>query len=134
LDNAIKEVEVNTLLCVFYVPFILKETSDIMDYIRLATVKDFDNKNIISFSIAGKKIGLIKRQDGSIYAIEVGCKHQGADLTKGEVSGTIATCYRHQWKYDLESGKCLNHDSPDLRKHDVRIDGEDIYVSFQPLL
>jgi len=104
-----------------------------MDFIRVSTVVEFDNMSIKTFSIGGKKIGVIKRENGSFYAIEVGCKHQGADLTKGEISGSIAICHRHQWKYDLESGKCLNHDSPDLKKHAVRVEGGDILISFQPI-
>ena len=104
-----------------------------MDYVRVAKIKDFKNKHIKSFSILGKKIGIIQRKDKSFYGIEVGCKHQGADLTVGRIEGTIATCHRHQWEYDLETGKCLNHQSPDLRKYDVRVKGEDIFISFLPM-
>lgn len=104
-----------------------------MNYVRLATINDFNGINIKSFKLVGKKVGIIKRKDGSFYAIEVGCKHQGADLTTGDISGTIATCPLHQWQYDLETGKCLNHDSPELRRYAVRVDGEDIYVSLHPI-
>jgi len=99
-----------------------------MDYIRLAKLSDFKDKYIKSFTILGKKIGIIRRTDNSLYAIEVSCKHQGADLTRGPIDGTVATCYRHQWKYDLETGQCLNHESPDLKKYQVQIRGEDVYV------
>jgi len=103
-----------------------------MDFVKIATVKDFTHKSIISFSILGKRVGLLKRDDGSFHAIEVGCKHQGADLTKGEIIGMTATCPRHQWQYDLETGKCLTNSSPDLRKYAVRREGENILVSLLP--
>jgi len=104
-----------------------------MDYIRIANVNDFKDKHIKSFSFMGKKIGVIKREDNSFYGIEISCKHQGADLTAGKINGMIATCHRHQWEYDLETGKCLNHDSPDLRKYDSRVEGDDILISFIPI-
>jgi len=69
-----------------------------MDYIRIAKINDFKNKHIKSFSLFGKKIGVIKPKDNSFYAIEISCKHQGADLTAGKIEGTVATCHRHQWK------------------------------------
>lgn len=104
-----------------------------MDYIKIAKINEFENDNIRSFSVMGKKVGIIKRTDGSFYAIEIGCKHQGADLSVGEISGTIATCYRHGWKYDLESGKCLTNVSPDLKKYQLRIENEEILISITPI-
>ncbi len=103
------------------------------DYIKIAKVSDFNNKSIQSYSILGKKVGVIKRKDGSFYAIEVSCKHQGADLTAGTIVGNIATCHRHQWKYDLETGECLNHESPPLRRYDLKIEENSIKVSLTPV-
>lgn len=104
-----------------------------MDYIRLAATTDFIAECMKSFSVMGRKIAVIRREDGSFYAIEASCKHQGADLTTGEIRNNVATCPRHQWMYDLESGECLNHDSLPLRKYDLRLDGENILVSLLPL-
>lgn len=104
-----------------------------MNFIKLATIEDFAEQRIKSFSVLGKKIGIVKQTDGQFYAIEVGCKHQGADITQGKIDGYVATCPRHGWQYDLETGECLNHDSPRLRKHALAIEGDDIKVSLSPL-
>ena len=98
-------------------------------YVTVADTKDFEGKSIRSYSVFGRKIGIIKRKDGSFYAIDVACKHQGADLTAGKIVGSIATCHRHQWKYDLETGQCLNHDSPPLKKYPLRIAGSSIQIN-----
>ena len=103
-----------------------------MTFVKLATLADFADQRIKSFSVLGKKIGIVKRDNGEFYAIEVGCKHQGADITKGKIDGTIVTCPRHGWQYDLESGECLNHDSPRLRRHALIVEGNDIKVSATP--
>jgi len=103
-----------------------------MDFIKIATIDDFNDRRIKSFSILGKKIGIVKREDGRFYATEVGCKHQGTDITQGKIENNIATCPRHEWNYNLESGECLNHDSPRLRQFEVKIEGHDIKISLTP--
>lgn len=52
----------------------------------------------------------IRRQDLNFYGADVNCKHLGAELTAGPLEGLIVTCPEHQWKYDSETDKCLNHD------------------------
>lgn len=102
-------------------------------YIAIAKVNDFENNSIRSYSLFGKKIGIIRREDGSFFATEIACKHQGADLTGGTIVNYIATCPRHQWQYDLETGRCLNHDSPPLRKYGLIVDDDTIKVSSSPI-
>lgn len=104
-----------------------------MEFVKVAVVDDFKRKRVKSLSLLGKKVGIIKRNDGSFYAIETGCKHQGADLIKGKIELGVATCPCHDWQYDLETGECLNHDSPKLRKYAVRIEGNDIKISLTPI-
>ncbi len=104
-----------------------------MQFIKVGKVTDYDIIKIKSYSMLGRKVGVIKRPDGSFYAIEVGCKHQGADLTNGTVKDGIATCPRHGWQYDLETGECLNEISSNLRKHELKIEDGNILVSLHPV-
>lgn len=103
------------------------------DYYKIADTKDFIDKKIRSYSLFGKKIGIVKDKDNTFFAIEIACKHQGADLTKGAIVNYVATCYRHKWKYDLLTGECLNHDSPPLRRYPLVIEGDDIKISPFPV-
>lgn len=104
-----------------------------MEYVRVGSVDDLKGKTMKSYRIFGRIIAVLKKEDGCFEAVEATCKHQGADLTTGEMSGWTVTCPRHGWKYDLETGHCLNHDSLPLKRYDVRIEGDDIHVSFQPI-
>ncbi len=104
-----------------------------MDFIKIAKINDFENKHIKSYSIMGKKIGVVREDNGEFFAIEVGCKHQRADLTDGLIEGMVVTCPRHQWKYDLSTGKCLNHESVDLRRHALKIEDGNIYICLSPI-
>ncbi len=104
-----------------------------LDYIKAASIKDFKNKRIKSITILGKKVGIIKGPDSEFYAIEVGCKHQGADITKGNISGDIATCPRHGWQFNLLTGECLNHDASKLKKYGLKIEDDVIFITSKPL-
>jgi nitrite reductase/ring-hydroxylating ferredoxin subunit len=104
-----------------------------MDYIKAGNVNEFKNRKIKSISILGKKVGIIKDENSEFYAIEVGCKHQGADITSGHISGNVATCPRHGWQYDLKTGECLNRDAAKLRRHGIKIEDDVIMVTTKPL-
>ncbi len=81
-------------------------------------------------SILAKKVGVFRRRDGHVYAIELTCKHQGADLSKGDISAGVVTCPRHGWRYNLETGECVNKkNSLPLRHHKVLVEEGMVYVS-----
>jgi nitrite reductase/ring-hydroxylating ferredoxin subunit len=104
-----------------------------VDYIKAANVNEFENKRIKSVSILGRKVGIIKGHDSEFYAIEVGCRHQGADITNGKISGDVATCPRHGWRFNLVTGECLNHNASKLKKYGLKVEGEVIMVTSKPL-
>jgi len=101
--------------------------------VKIARTADFILTKIKSYTLLGKKVAILRLDNGTYMAIEASCKHQGADLTTGELRGTVVTCPRHQWMYDLISGQCLNHDSLPLRKYGLQVEGENILVSLRPL-
>lgn len=82
-------------------------------------------------SLLGKKVGVFLQGD-EIRALEMSCKHQGADLSKGRVDNGQVTCPRHGWRYDLETGQCLDpSDGAPLRFHEVKVEGEQVWVSLR---
>lgn len=105
-----------------------------MDFVKLAKVSDFGTLRIKSFQLLGKFVAIVKERDGSFYATEIACKHNNADLTTGRFDGDIVTCSRHGWKYDIRTGECLNQNSSPLRRHALKIEGNDIFVSMTPVL
>jgi len=104
-----------------------------MEFIRIAKVGDFEGIRFKRFSILARKIAIFREPDGSFYGIEISCKHQNWDLTTGRIEGDLATCPRHHWVYNIRTGECLTHDSLRLRKYAVRVDGEDVLISLEPL-
>lgn len=104
-----------------------------MQFIKLAKTGDFSETRIKSFQILGKFIAIVREPDGSFYATEIACKHQNADLTTGRFEGDLVTCARHGWKYNIRTGECLNQNAAPLRRHALKVEGEDLLVSIAPV-
>jgi len=101
-------------------------------FAKVGRLADLDGAPFLAATLLGKRVAAF-RTGGALVALEMSCKHQGADLTAGAFDGTIVTCPRHGWRYDLATGACLSPpNGPPLRRHAVRVEGEHILVSLRP--
>ncbi len=104
-----------------------------MNPIRLTRVEDFGEKNPRSFRILGRHVGVFRETDGSFRAMEIGCRHQNADLTQGVIKDNIVTCTWHGWQYDLRTGECLRGSGSRLRHYACKVEDGHIWISAGPL-
>lgn len=105
-----------------------------MEFIRVGYLRDMDRVRMKSFRMLGRVVAVIREPDGSLWATEIACKHQNADLvTEGRWDGDIVTCSRHGWKYDLRTGQCLNQNSAILRRHHLKVVAGELHVSIHPI-
>jgi len=101
--------------------------------VRLAKVNDFAPGSQRSFKLLARPVGIFRERDGSFRAMEVGCKHQNADLLEGQIRDGVVTCPWHGWRYDLRTGECVWGSTMCLRPYVLEVRGEDIYVSLRPV-
>lgn len=67
--------------------------------------------------------------DGTFFAIDDACPHQGASLSEGEVRGCIVVCPWHGWEYDVTDGKLVTPPgSLNATTYRVVVDGDDVLV------
>ena len=67
--------------------------------------------------------------EGTIYAIEDVCTHDGGPLDEGELFDCKVMCPRHGALFDVKTGAALTLPAViPLPTYAVRIEGEDIYV------
>lgn len=67
--------------------------------------------------------------EGTFYAIDDACPHQGASLSEGEVRGCVVTCPWHGWEYDVTNGKLLAPPgSLNATTYRVVVEGDDVLV------
>ncbi|MCH8162072.1 MAG: Rieske (2Fe-2S) protein [Chloroflexi bacterium] len=68
--------------------------------------------------------------DGTIYAINGQCSHEGGPLGEGDLDGTTVTCPWHSGEFNVTTGE-VEGPPPDgpVTKYEVRIEGDDIQVA-----
>lgn len=101
--------------------------------VRIARVTDFTPGQWRGYKILARPVGIVLERDGTFRAMEVGCKHQNADLLEGPIRDGVVTCPHHGWRYDLRTGECLWGSKVCLRPYQLEVRGEDIYMSLRPL-
>ncbi len=100
-----------------------------MQKIKFCKVEELPEGKSLDKKILARKIAVFN-DHGIISAMEAECKHMKAPLNMGKVENGVVTCHWHDWKYDLQSGKCLTHEKMDLKKFEVEISDGYIYVLF----
>jgi nitrite reductase/ring-hydroxylating ferredoxin subunit len=108
-----------------------RETPKKKGYIFVGYKEEIDPEKPVTVRLMGKPVTLFKRGD-DLFAREMACKHQGADLSSALIRGDLVTCSRHGWQYDILTGQCQNQDSPPLRSHHVATEGEAVFVALFP--
>lgn len=55
--------------------------------------------------VAGDRIVALFNVEGTFYALDGICPHQGGPLGKGELLGCVVTCPWHGWQFDVTTGQ-----------------------------
>ncbi len=72
---------------------------------------------------------LLCNVDGSLYAIEDRCSHDGGELDQSELEGCRIECPRHGAYFDVTTGAALTMPAVlPVRTFAVRLDGDEIFV------
>jgi nitrite reductase/ring-hydroxylating ferredoxin subunit len=101
-------------------------------FLRLSTADDLPPGGERSFKILGRRILIRRSDEGALVALELACRHQNADLTDAARQGSVLTCSRHGWRYDLRDGACLDQPWAALRRFAVVEDAGAIWVATRP--
>jgi nitrite reductase (NADH) small subunit len=55
--------------------------------------------------VAGERVVALFNVEGTFYALDGVCAHQGGPLAEGEVTGCVVTCPWHGWQFDVRTGQ-----------------------------
>jgi 3-phenylpropionate/trans-cinnamate dioxygenase ferredoxin subunit len=76
-----------------------------------------------------KKVEIVIFQRGTDYfALENRCPHAGAHLHEGILDDNILTCIWHGWKFDIESGQCINEYWARVKTFPVILQEDKLYL------
>ncbi len=97
------------------------------EFTKVAKVSEVPKGSGKVIEAAGKTLAVFNC-DGTFYATDNTCKHQGGPLGEGSVSGTTVTCPWHGWDYDVATGVCGLDDAVTVQTFPVKVEGDDILV------
>ena len=104
------------------------------EYVRVARLDDLPPGQMRRVEVDGRDVALVNL-DGSLYAIDNNCPHNGGPLARGTLdqrSGQV-TCPWHAWTWDVRTGRAV---TPPIGwravTYAVRVVGRDILVSRRP--
>ena len=94
----------------------------------VAKVADVPEGAAVRVVVDGTEV-LLCNAEGTIYALEDVCTHDGAPLDQGELEGDRIICPRHGATFDVRTGAALTLPAVmPLPTYTVRIESDDIYV------
>jgi nitrite reductase/ring-hydroxylating ferredoxin subunit len=81
--------------------------------------------------LAGDRIVALYNVDGTFFAIDGVCPHQGGPLGRGCLTGAIVTCPWHGWQFDVCSGQ--HQLSPSIKQphFEVRVEGGQVLINLE---
>lgn len=77
----------------------------------------------------GIKVAVFRTAADAIYALEDRCPHAGGPLSEGIVHGDCVTCPLHNWVVSLSSGTAQGADQGNVRRYDVKQEGERLLLA-----
>jgi len=97
------------------------------NFVRVASVSEIPAGEGKTLEVDGKAIAVFNC-DGTFYAIDNTCKHEGGPLGEGELAGTVVTCPWHGWTYDVTTGISPDDPACAVEKYEVRVEGSEVLV------
>jgi nitrite reductase (NADH) small subunit len=97
-------------------------------YVKVASTADLAPGQAIAVEVNGKAIALYN-VDGTLYATDNTCRHQGGPLGEGILEGDVITCPWHMWEYNVRTGEKVGNSSIQVATYPVQVDGTDIKVA-----
>ena len=98
-------------------------------FTRACSLSDLPDEGAIGVEINGEPVA-VARAEGKVYAIRDVCSHAEVPLSEGEIYDHTVECWLHGSCFDLRTGKPTSPPaSRPLRTYQVRVEGNDVYVS-----
>ncbi len=98
------------------------------EFVKVASLSELASGVAKAVEVNGRSIALFN-VNGTVYATDNTCLHQGGPLGEGMLEGQIITCPWHMWQYNVVSGENLEDSMLKLETYPVQVDGDDIKVA-----
>jgi nitrite reductase/ring-hydroxylating ferredoxin subunit len=100
-------------------------------FVRVAAAAEIPPGQAKSFVVGDREIAVFN-VEGTYYAIDNSCPHQGGPLAEGWVDGPVVACPWHAWCFDVRTGAMTLGDLCTVDTFEVQVAGSAISVSSEP--
>lgn len=97
------------------------------EFVTVGSVADFSSGLGKMVTVDGRHVALFRLGD-EFFALDNMCLHRGGPLCEGFVENNVVTCPWHGWSYEIKTGTMVQDPRVGVSKHDVRLDGDVIWV------
>jgi nitrite reductase (NADH) small subunit len=95
--------------------------------IKVGTIAELPPGQCKTVSVNGTDLA-IYNVAGKIYATANACPHRGGSLGEGLLEGSLITCPRHGWQFDVVTGCLATNPQATVQTYPVQVSGDDIAV------
>ena len=97
------------------------------EFVKVAATGDIPEGEGRCFDVGDQQVAIFN-VEGTYYALDNVCPHQGGPLGEGELDGKMVTCPWHAWDFDVTTGE--NSEDPDEKQtvFAVKVDGDDVLI------
>ncbi len=100
-------------------------------FVKVATTADIPPGKVNVYEVDGRQIAVCN-VDGTFYAIDDICTHDGGSLDQGELEGDQIECPRHGACFDVKTGRALTLPAVmPVQSYPVQVNGDAIEVSVE---
>ncbi|AYY12666.1 non-heme iron oxygenase ferredoxin subunit [Actinobacteria bacterium YIM 96077] len=104
-----------------------------MDMVKVCRYDKVPRDGAIAVQVDGTPVAVVRSGD-NLYAISDVCSHAEVSLSEGEIYDNTIECWLHGSCFDLRTGEPTNPPATEsVATYRVEIDGDDIYVSLDPI-
>lgn len=96
-------------------------------WIHLASRADCPPGTVLESVLEGRIVALFN-VEGTFYALDGVCPHQGGPLGKGCLTGNVVTCPWHGWQFDVRTGCHQLRPSLVQPGFPVRLEGNSVQI------
>lgn len=97
------------------------------ELVPIATIHDVSPGSHRAFTPDGRAV-LVCNVDGEFYAFDDDCPHRGGSFADGTFDDTAIVCPLHGWKFDVTTGRGVDHPDAALRRYPVVVRGDELLI------
>jgi nitrite reductase/ring-hydroxylating ferredoxin subunit len=101
-------------------------------FVRVAKLSEVPPGKMLAVRVEGEDV-VLYNVGGSVFASRDFCPHAGYALSQSAFREKYVRCSLHGWEFDVRTGEYTGNPYIRLRCYGVRIEGEDVWISLEPV-